>query len=179
MRHGRQALRRPRATGYGLLASMLIAGAVSPAWTVTHAQAATVALVGAGATFDLPFFTAAFKAYARTHHVSVNYQGIGSGGGIQQFTANTIDFGATDVPMNAAELEAATRTGGAVVQVPVALGGVAIAYNLSGVGRQELKLDGATLARIFMGKITMWNDRAIARLNPALKLPRLSILPVH
>src|ERR671933_81432 len=179
MIHGRQALRRLRAMGYGLLASMLIAGAVSPAWTVTHTQAATVSLVGAGSTFDLPFFTAAFKAYASTHHVSVNYQGIGSGGGIQQFTANTIDFGATDVPMSAAELEAATRTGSAVVQIPVALGGVAIAYNLPGVARGRLRLDGATLARIFMGKIATWNDPAITRLNPSLKLPNLSILPVH
>ena len=81
MIQGRQDLRWLRAMGYGLLASMLIAGAVSPAWTVTHTQAATVSLVGAGSTFDLPFFTAAFKAYARSHHVSVNYQGIGSGAG--------------------------------------------------------------------------------------------------
>jgi phosphate transport system substrate-binding protein len=175
----RQALRRLRATGYGLLASMVIAGAVSPAWAATPTQAATVSLVGAGSTFDLPFFTAAFKAYARNHHVSVNYQGIGSGGGIQQFTANTIDFGATDVPMSADELEAAMRTGGAVAQIPVALGGVAIAYNLPGVARGQLRLDGATLARIFMGKIATWNDRAITRLNPSLKLPNLSILPVH
>ena len=179
MIHGRQALRRLRATGYGLLAGMVIAGAVSPGWAATHTQAATVSLVGAGSTFDLPFFTAAFKAYARSHHVSVNYQGIGSGGGIQQFTTNTVDFGATDVPMNAAELEAATRTGGAVVQIPVALGGVAIAYNLPGVGRGRLRLDGSTWARIFMGRISTWNDPAIARLNPALKLPHLSILPVH
>jgi phosphate transport system substrate-binding protein len=179
MIHGRQALRRLRATGYGLLTSMLIAGALSPAWAATHAQAATVSLVGAGSTFDLPFFTAAFKAYARSHHVSVNYRGIGSGGGIQQFTANTIDFGATDVPMNAAELEAAMRSGGAIVQIPVALGGVAIAYNLPGVAGGRLRLDGATLARIFMGKIATWNDPAITRLNPALKLPNLSILPVH
>jgi phosphate transport system substrate-binding protein len=158
---------------------VVVAGAVSPTWVATHAQAATVSLVGAGSTFDLPFFTAAFKAYASSHHVAVNYQGIGSGGGIQQFTANTIDFGATDVPLSAAELGAAMRTGGAVVQIPVALGGVAIAYNVPGVGRGELRLDGVTLAKIFMGKITMWNDPAIARLNSALKLPHLSILPVH
>ena len=179
MIHGRQDLRRLRATGYGLLASMLIAGAVSPAWAATPTQAATVSLVGAGSTFDLPFFKAAFTAYGRSHHVLVNYQGIGSGGGIQQFTANTIDFGATDVPMNATELAAAMRTGGDVVQIPIALGGVAIAYNLPGVARGQLRLDGATLARIFMGRITMWNDAAITRLNPSLKLPNLSILPVH
>src|SRR5919201_5340390 len=179
MIHGRQDLRRLRATGYGLLASMLIAGAVSPAWAVTHTQAATVSLVGAGSTFDLPFFTAAFKAYMRSHHVSVNYRGIGSGGGIQQFTANTIDFGATDVPMSAADLALANRRGSPTVQIPVALGGVAIAYNLPGVGSGRLRLDGATLARIFMGRITTWNDPAITRLNPSLKLPNLSILPVH
>jgi phosphate transport system substrate-binding protein len=158
---------------------VLIAGAVSPTQAATHTRQSTVSLVGAGSTFDLPFFKAAFKAYATGHRVSVNYQGIGSGGGIKQFTANTVDFGATDVPLSAAELAAATRTGSAVVQIPVALGGVAIAYNLPGVGRGELKLDGATLARIFMGKITTWNDPAIARLNPSLKLPNLSILPVH
>jgi phosphate transport system substrate-binding protein len=138
-----------------------------------------VSLVGSGSSFDLPFFQAAFKAYRQSHHVSVNYQGIGSGAGIKQFTANTIDFGATDVPMSASELALANRTGSPTVQIPVALGGVAIAYNLRGVGRGELKLDGATLAKIFMGKITTWNDPAIIRLNPSLKLPSLSILPVH
>jgi len=176
----RQALRwMSAATAAVVLGAVLIAGAVSPTQAATHRQASTTSFVGAGSTFDLPFFKAAFKAYAQSHHVSVNYQGIGSGGGIQQFTANTIDFGATDVPMNAAELEAATRTGGAVVQIPVALGGVAIAYNLPGVGRGQLRLDSATLAQIFMGKISTWNNAAITRLNPALKLPNLSILPVH
>jgi phosphate transport system substrate-binding protein len=158
---------------------VLIAGVVSPTQAANRTRQSMVSLVGAGSTFDLPFFKAAFKAYAQSHHVSVNYQGIGSGGGIKQFTANTVDFGATDVPMSADELAAAMRTGSAVVQIPVALGGVAIAYNLPGITRGGLRLDGATLAKILMGKISTWNDPAIARLNPSLKLPRLSILPVH
>jgi phosphate transport system substrate-binding protein len=176
----RQALRWMSATTAAVvLGAVLIAGAVSPTQAATQRQASTMSFVGAGSTFDLPFFKAAFKAYAQSHHVSVNYQGLGSGAGIKQFTANTIDFGATDVPMNSSELALANRTGSPTVQIPIALGGVAIAYNLTGIGRGELRLDGATLAKIFMGKITMWNDPAITRLNPSLKLPNLSILPVH
>jgi phosphate transport system substrate-binding protein len=172
-------LQRLLAAGCWLLATLLIAGAVSPTRAATNIRTGTVRLVGAGSTFDYPFFNLAFAQYAKSHPVSVNYQSIGSGGGIKQYSAGTVDFGATDVPMNADELAAATRTGGATVQVPVALGGEAIVYNLPAVGRQVLKLDGPTLAAIYEGKITKWNDSAIRKLNPTISLPNDSILPVH
>ena len=118
----RQALRwMSAATAAVVLGAVLIAGAVSPTQAATHRQASTTSFVGAGSTFDLPFFKAAFKAYGQSHHVSVNYQGLGSGAGIKQYTANTIAFGASDVPMNSSELELANRTGSPTVQIPVPL----------------------------------------------------------
>jgi phosphate transport system substrate-binding protein len=160
--------------GAAAVGAAVIAGAVSPA-----PVAAATSIVGAGSTFDLPFFTKAFPIYDKSNGVSVNYQGIGSGGGIKQFTNNTVDFGATDVPMNATELAAASKTGSPVVQIPVALGGIAIAYNLPEVGSKVLKLDATTLANIFLGKVTKWNDPSIKALNPALSLPDLTILTIH
>lgn len=161
------------AAGAVAVGTAILAGTVNPAQAATR-------IVGAGSTFDLPFFNKAFPVYAKNHSgVSVNYQGIGSGGGIQQFMAGTVDFGATDVPMNSSELASAQRTGSSVVQIPVALGGVAIAYNLPEAGKKTLKLDGTTLANIFLGKITKWNDPAIQKLNPSIKMPDLAILTVH
>ena len=90
-------------------------------------------LTGAGSTFDYPFFNRAFYLYAMQNHVNVNYSAIGSGGGIQQFSEGTVNFGASDVPMNAGELNIAQRIGGAVIQIPIALGGEAISYNLPGI----------------------------------------------
>ncbi len=170
-----------RAAGIAAVGTALLTGAIgalNPAHGVTRAAAAT-SILGAGSTFDLPFFNKAFPIYGTMNGLSVNYQGIGSGGGIKQFTANTIDFGATDVPMNASELAAAGRTGSATVQIPIALGGVAIAYNLPQIGSRVLKLDGITVANIFQGKITKWNDPAIKALNPSTPLPNVSILTVH
>ncbi len=164
------------AAGAAAVGAAVIAGAVSP--TPVPVSAAT-SIVGAGSTFDLPFFNKAFPIYGKSNGVSVNYQGIGSGGGITQFTKNTVDFGATDVPMNTSELAAASKTGSTVVQIPVALGGVAIAYNLPEVGNRVLKLDGTTLANIFLGKVAKWNDPSIKALNPTLSLPDLAILTVH
>lgn len=157
-------------------------GALALTGSPAHVRraAAATSILGAGSTFDLPFFNKAFPVYSKHNSgVSVNYQGIGSGGGIQQFSANTVDFGASDVPMNRMELAAAEKTGSAVVQIPIALGGVAIAYNLPEIGNRALKLDGTTLASIFRGKISKWDDPSIQKLNPSLKLPALSILPVH
>ncbi len=163
------------AAGAAAVGAAVIAGAVSPA-----PVSAATSIVGAGSTFDLPFFNKAFPIYDKNNSgVSVNYQGIGSGGGIKQFTNNTVDFGATDVPMNSSELSAASKTGSSVVQIPVALGGVAIAYNLPEVGNKVLKLDSSTLANIFLGKVTKWNDSSIKALNPSLSLPDLAILTVH
>ena len=162
------------AAGAAAIGAAVVGGTVSPA-----PVSAATSIVGAGSTFDLPFFNKAFPIYDKSNGVSVNYQGIGSGGGIKQFTNNTVDFGATDVPMNSTELAAASKTGSAVVQIPVALGGVAIAYNLPEVGKKALKLDASTLSNIFLGKITKWNDPSIKALNPSLSLPDLAILPVH
>lgn len=144
--------------------------------TVNNAQG--ISLVGAGSTFDYPFFTKAFAVYGKSHSVSVNYQGVGSGAGIQQFTARTVEFGATDVPMSQVELKAAEKAGGPVIQIPIALGGVAIAYNLPGVS-SGLRLTGPVIAQIYLGKITTWNDPAIVHLNPGMKLPSMKITPAH
>ena len=145
----------------------------------THADETAHAgsLTGAGSTFDQPFFTRAFYEYNQLNHgVTVNYASIGSGGGIKQFQANTVNFGASDVPMNSSEIAAAT--GGTVLQVPVALGGEAISYNLQGVAG-GMKMTGPVLAEIYLGKITNWDDPAIKALNPGVPLPNQAITVVH
>jgi phosphate transport system substrate-binding protein len=155
------------AAGAALIA--VSAGVALPALAATQ-------LTGAGATFPYPFFSKAFYEYSQKHSdVTVNYQSIGSGGGIQQFIAKTVDFGASDVPMNAAELQ---RAGEAVVQFPTTLGGEALAYNLPDV-KGEIRLTRAALADIYLGKIAKWNDPALVKLNPAAKLPDLPIVVVH
>ena len=135
------------------------------------------ALTGAGSTFDQPLFSKAFYDYsAKYPQVTVNYQANGSGAGIKLFQAKTVDFGATDVPMGSADI---TTAGGdsAVTQIPIALGAVAIAYNLRGVS--SLNLDGPTLAGIYLGTIKRWNDPAIAALNSGVNLPSSNITVVH
>jgi phosphate transport system substrate-binding protein len=134
-------------------------------------------LAGAGSTFTEPFYTKAFYQYSQLHSsVAVNYQPIGSGGGIQQFTKGTVDFGASDVPMTAAEVAAA---GGAdaIAEFPTTLGVAAIAYNLAGI--DKLQLDGPTLAKIYLGQIKTWNDPALAALNGTTKLPGTPISVTH
>jgi phosphate transport system substrate-binding protein len=139
---------------------------------------AATQLTGAGSTFDFPYFSKAFFEYGKGHDVQVNYQSIGSGGGIQQFTQRTVDFGATDVPMNASEVKAAEAAGGPVLQVPVALGGVSIIYNLPGFSG-TLRLTPDVLADIFLGKIESWSDGRIAKINPGAKLPNIPIVVAH
>src|SRR5205814_3485124 len=127
-------------------------------------------LTGAGATFPQPFYAAAFFAYnKRFSQVTVNYQSVGSGAGIQQLTKKTVDFGASDVPMSSTELAAA---GGAdnVVQIATTLGTESLAYNLSGVSNGQLKLTPDTIAGIFLGKIKKWNDPALAGDNSGVSL---------
>ncbi|MDQ2817700.1 MAG: phosphate ABC transporter substrate-binding protein PstS [Candidatus Eremiobacteraeota bacterium] len=136
-------------------------------------------IIGAGSSFDFPFFSRAFYEYGRNHGgLTVNYQSIGSGGGIQQFTARTVDFGASDVPLSTKEEQAARDANGPVVQVPVALGGVVIAYNVPGAPN-HLHLSPDVLADIFLGQVTNWNDGAIRRLNPGARLPDLPIVVAH
>jgi phosphate transport system substrate-binding protein len=134
-------------------------------------------LQGAGATFPEPFYTKAFYQYNQDHSaVSVNYQAIGSGGGIKAFQAGTVDFGASDVPMAAADIAAAGGDA-SLVQVPTILGVESIAYNLQGV--DKLKLDGPTLASIYLGTVKTWNDPAIKAMNSGVSLPSTAITVVH
>ncbi|WCK56691.1 phosphate ABC transporter substrate-binding protein PstS [Aneurinibacillus sp. Ricciae_BoGa-3] len=130
---------------------------------------------GAGSTFVNPLFSKQFSEYQKDHtDIKVNYQSIGSGGGIKQLIAKTVDFGASDAPMNAGETKSA---GAEVLHIPVTLGGVAIAYNLPGV--KDLKLTSQNIADIYNGKIKKWNDASIAKNNPGAKLPAQDIFPVH
>jgi phosphate transport system substrate-binding protein len=139
----------------------------------------SITLNGAGSTFDGPFFTKAFDVYKGKYGTSINYQLIGSGGGIKAFTAKTVDFGATDVPLNpTSELPAAVDAGGPVLQVPITIGGVSIAYNIAGV-KTGLHLSGPVLAQIYLGTIKTWNDKAISALNKGVKLPSAPITVVH
>src|SRR5450759_3724401 len=146
----------------------------------TSTPASTVgsgALTGAGATFPAPFYTKAFFTYSQQYpQVTVNYQPVGSGAGIQQFIKGTVDFGASDVPMAAADI---TSAGGpdTLTQIPATLGVISIAYNLSGV--TKLQLDGPTLANIYLGHIKKWNDPAMVALNSGVTLPNRDIQVVH
>ena len=141
----------------------------------TQTNAAPVNVTGAGSTFDYPAFTKWFEAYkAVDSGVQFNYQSIGSGGGINNLTRQTVDFGASDAPMTDAAMAAAP---GKILHIPVVAGGVAIIYNLP--GELKLKLDGDTLAGIYLGNITNWHDPKIAALNPGVSLPDLAIVPVH
>jgi phosphate transport system substrate-binding protein len=131
---------------------------------------------GAGATFPYPIYSKWFDEYRKLHsNVAINYQSIGSGGGIRQITAQTVFFGATDGPMTDEQLQAAP---GKILHFPMVLGADVPVYNLPGV-TGELKFTGAVLADIFLGKITKWNDPAIAKANAGIKLPATDINVVH
>jgi phosphate transport system substrate-binding protein len=138
--------------------------------------AAAQTLTGAGATFPNPIYTKWFDAYDKKTGVQINYQSIGSGGGIRQFTEGTVDFGATDGPMNESQIAAVN---GNVLHIPTVLGAVAVTYNLPSLGSAKLKFDGNVLTDIFMGRITKWSDQKIAALNPGVKLPDTDLIVVH
>jgi phosphate transport system substrate-binding protein len=141
----------------------------------TCALAATT-LNGAGATFPYPIYSKWFSEYHKLHpDVQINYQSIGSGGGIRQLLAGTVDFGATDSPMTDEQLAQAKTK---ILHIPTVLGAVVPAYRVPGVSA-ELKLTGPALAGIFLGKITKWNDPAIAKSNPGVNLPDMPIIVVH
>jgi phosphate transport system substrate-binding protein len=148
-------------------------GSDSPAANASIASGAD--LTGAGATFPYPIYSKWFGDYAASTGVKINYQSIGSGGGIRQLTEGTVDFGASDAPMTDAEL---AKAKGPTLHFPTVLGAVVITYNLAGV-TQPLKLTGDVVAQIFAGKITKWSDSRIATLNPTVKLPAKDILVVH
>jgi len=133
-------------------------------------------LTGAGATFPYPIYSKWFADYAAKTGVKINYQSIGSGGGIRQLSENTVDFGASDAPMTDGELQKAK--GGRVQHYPTVIGAVAIVYNLPGLSK-PLNLDGNTVVDIFLGKVRKWNDGKIAKLNPGVALPARDILVVH
>ena len=134
---------------------------------------------GAGATFPQPFYSELASQLQSKDNLSVNYQGVGSGAGVAQFTEKTVDFGASDPPLKPEELSAAKTAGGTdVVQVPTVLGAITVSYNVSGV-EKGLKLDGATVADIFSGKITKWNDPKIASANSGVSLPDADITTCH
>lgn len=136
----------------------------------------SVDLTGAGATFPYPIYSKWFADYAAKTGVKINYQSIGSGGGIRQLSEQTVDFGASDGPMSDAEL--AKAKGGPILHIPTVLGADAIIYNVPEL-KQPLKLDGPLLADIFLHKVTKWNDPRIAALNRGAALPATDILVVH
>jgi phosphate transport system substrate-binding protein len=134
-------------------------------------------LNGAGATFPQPVYQEWAANFKDEFGATVNYQGIGSGGGIAQFTAGTVDFGATDSAMTDDEVAAAQKKG-QPVHIPTVLGAVTVSYNVQGV-QKGLKLDGATIADVFLGKVKTWNDPEITELNPDVKLPANPITVCH
>jgi len=137
-------------------------------------QAQGLTLNGAGATFPYPVYSQWAHKYHELTGVKVNYQSIGSGGGIAQIKAKTVDFGGTDEPLSPEDLD---KSG--LIQFPTVVGGVVPILNVEGVASGQLRLDGETLADIFLGKITKWDDPALKKLNPNLKLPSQAITVVH
>ncbi len=131
-------------------------------------------VIGAGATFPAPVYGGWAQAYHDATGIAVNYQPIGSGGGIRQITAGTVDFGATDKPLSAATLAKLDLS-----QFPLLIGGIVPIINVRGIGAGQIRLTGDVLAAIYLGQITRWTDPAIQRLNPALVLPDLPITVVH
>jgi phosphate transport system substrate-binding protein len=138
------------------------------------AIAAAVDISGAGATFPYPIYAKWADAYKKLTGVGLNYQSIGSGGGIKQIKAKTVTFGASDMPLKPDDLKAA-----GLLQFPMIIGGVVPVVNIKGVQAGQLHLDGATVASIYMGDITQWDDPQIKRLNPKLALPSTAIAPVY
>ncbi|MBK8570760.1 MAG: phosphate ABC transporter substrate-binding protein PstS [Nitrosomonadales bacterium] len=148
---------------FGLAASLSLA-----------VNASAINLTGAGATFPYPIYAKWADTYKTQTGINLNYQSIGSGGGIKQIIARTVDFGASDMPLKPEELE---KSG--LMQFPAVMGGVVPVINVAGIAAGQLKLDGKVLADIFLGKITKWNDPALMALNVGTKLPNETITVVH
>jgi phosphate transport system substrate-binding protein len=154
-----------------LLPSLLAAGAFAVATTIS---ASAVDISGAGATFPYPIYAKWADAYKNETGARLNYQSIGSGGGIKQIEAKTVVFGATDAPLSGEEL---AKNG--LVQFPMVMGGIVPVVNLNGISPGTLVIDGTTLAKIFLGQVKSWDDPAIKALNPRAMLPRQAIAVVH
>jgi len=150
----------------------MVSLAVGAMLAVSAANAAD--MTGAGATFPAPVYSKWAESYKAATGNGLNYQPIGSGGGIKQIKAKTVDFGASDMPLKAEELDA-----DGLVQFPTVMGGVVPVFNLEGIKAGQLKLTGDVLAGIYLGKITKWNAAEIAALNPGVKLPGDEITVVH
>jgi phosphate transport system substrate-binding protein len=161
-----------------LLSSIILAGCSSTAMTPTPTPTAAVNLNGAGATFPYPLYSKWFDEYYKLTGVKVNYQSIGSGGGISQITEGTVDFGASDGIMTAEQLAKAEAAHGLILHIPMTSGSEAIVYNLPGVS-SSMKLTPDVLADIYLKKIAKWNDPIIVALNPDLTLPDTAIAVVH
>jgi phosphate transport system substrate-binding protein len=145
-----------------------------PAGTTNASKASGIELLGAGASFPYPLYSKMFSEYNKLTGIQINYQSIGSGGGIKQMMNKTVDFGASDAFLSDEEL---TRMPAAVVHIPTCLGAAVITYNLP--GNPVLKFNSDVAANIFLGKITKWNDARIQKLNPGFKLPNLPISIIH
>jgi phosphate transport system substrate-binding protein len=153
------------------LKTFIAASVIAAATTVT-ATAADIS--GAGATFPYPIYAKWADTYKKEAGVGLNYQSIGSGGGIKQITAKTVTFGASDAPLKGDQLDK-----GGLVQFPMVMGGIVPVINVDGIKANDIVLDGTTLADIFLGKVTKWDDAAIKKLNPSAKLPSQAIAVVH
>src|SRR5579872_3473372 len=138
--------------------------AAAAALSVAFVAQAAADISGAGATFPYPIYAKWADAYKKLTGVGLNYQSIGSGGGIKQIKAKTVTFGASDMPLKPDDL-----TASGLLQFPMIIGGVVPVVNIKGIGPGQLKLDGATVAGIYMGDIAAWNDPKIKKLNPSLK----------
>jgi phosphate transport system substrate-binding protein len=163
-------------SGFSLLASLVLLGCGGATGDDAGGAKAITRLTGAGATFPYPIYSKWFDAYARETGVEVNYQSIGSGGGVRQFMQATVDFGATDGPMTDEEIAGVE---GNVLHIPTVLGADALTYNLPSLGEHQLRLDAGAVADIFLGRITKWNDPRLAALNPGVTLPNRDLIVVH
>src|SRR5215510_14670910 len=154
--------------------SIALAAAVAVGLAGSASLALAADISGAGATFPYPIYAKWADAYKKETGTGLNYQSIGSGGGIKQIQNKTVTFGATDAPLKGEDLD---KWG--LVQFPMVMGGIVPVVNVEGVKAGELVLDGPTLAKIFLGEIKSWDDPAIKKLNPNAKLPKQAIAIVH
>ncbi|HWV96708.1 MAG TPA: phosphate ABC transporter substrate-binding protein PstS, partial [Xanthobacteraceae bacterium] len=157
-----------------LFRSLAAAGVVVAGLGAALTATLAADISGAGATFPYPVYAKWAEAYKKETGNGLNYQSIGSGGGIKQITARTVTFGASDMPLKPEDLD---KNG--LIQFPTVMGGIVPVVNLDGISSGDLTIDGPTLAKIYLGEIKTWNDPAIAKLNPNAKLPAQAIALVH